>query len=75
MTEASRVLCLRVSISGYDKDIYHLLSYSFGQCIAITEIVDFNIFYVIAICDIHLSINVVRGRVRGGRRSRLCHRT
>ena len=39
------------------RSIYHLLSRAFGQRVAIAEIVDFNISDVVAICDVHLTIN------------------
>lgn len=46
------------NISGYDKSIYHLLSRAFGQCVSIAEVVDLNILDIIAIGDIHVSIDV-----------------
>ena len=45
-------------ISGYNKCIYHLLSCAFGQCVSITEIVDLDVLDVVAICNIHITIDV-----------------
>lgn len=56
------------SISGYDKNIYHLLCCAFSQCVAISEVVHFNIFNIVSIRNIHFSIYVTRTRPRHSRR-------
>ena len=45
-------------ISGYNKCIYHLLSCAFGQCVSITEIVDLDVLDVVAVCNVHITIDV-----------------
>lgn len=50
------------NISGYDKSIYHLLCRAFGQCVSIAEVVDLDVLNIIAIGDIHVSVNVARTR-------------
>jgi hypothetical protein len=39
------------------RSIYHLLSRTFSQCITISQIIDFDVFDIIAVCDIHLTID------------------
>ncbi len=46
------------SISGHDKSIYHLLCCDFGQCISIPEVIDLDIFDVVSVCDVHVTIDV-----------------
>lgn len=46
------------SISGHDKNIYHLLCRAFGQCVPISQIIDLNVFDVVAICDVHIAIDI-----------------
>ena len=46
------------SISGYDKDIYHLLCLAFGQHISISKVVDLDIFDVVPVCNVHITINI-----------------
>ena len=46
------------SISGYDKDIYHLLCLAFCQHISVSEVVDLDVLDVVPICNIHITINV-----------------
>ena len=50
------------SISGYDKDIYHLLRLAFGQHISISKVVNLDILDVIPICNIHVTINITCAR-------------
>ena len=45
-------------ISGYDKCIYHLLCRDFGQCVSITEIIDFDILDVVAVRNVHIAIDI-----------------
>ena len=40
---------------GYDKNIYHLLCRSFGQCIAISQIVHLDVFDIVAILCVDFS--------------------
>lgn len=54
------------SISGHDRNIYHLLRGAFGQCISIPQIIDFDILNVVAIRDIHITINIACTRARIG---------
>jgi hypothetical protein len=60
-------------ISGYDRDIYHLLRRAFGQGITISKIVDLDVFDIISVGYIHLTIYVAR--TLGTRRGRFCGRT
>lgn len=53
------------SISEYNWSIYHFLCCAFGQCVSILEIVDLNVFDIIAVCDIHITIDVACARPRG----------
>lgn len=46
--------------------IYHLLSRSLGQGVAVAQIIDFNILDIIAVCDIDLGIQL--GRTFNSRR-------
>lgn len=46
------------SISGHDKIIYHLLCRAFGQCISISEVIDLDIFDVITICNVHITVDI-----------------
>lgn len=62
------------SISGYDKNIYHLLCCAFGQCIAISEVVHFNIFNIVSIRNIHVSIYIARARPRHSGRGDFAYR-
>lgn len=39
------------------RSIYHLLRRTFGQCITITEVIDFDVFDIVAIRNIHLTID------------------
>lgn len=39
------------------RSIYHLLCRAFGQCVAISQIVDFNISNVVAVRNIHLTVH------------------
>ena len=52
------------SISEYNWSIYHLLCSAFSQCVSILKIVDLDVFDVIAVCDIHVAIDVARARAR-----------
>lgn len=52
------------SISGYDKDIYHLLRLAFCQHISISKVIDLDVLDVISICNIHITINITRARAR-----------
>ena len=49
-----------------NKSIYHLLCRAFGQCVSVPEIVDFDVFDVITVCDIDLAINIAGTLARGG---------
>ena len=60
------------SISGHNRDIYHLLRGAFGQCISISKIVDFDVFDVVPIRNVHIAIDVAgTGACIGIWRSRL----
>ena len=48
---------LDVSVKYNTRSIYHLLCRAFGQCVAISQVVDFNIANVVAICNVHLTID------------------
>lgn len=50
-----------------NRKIYHLLSRAFGQCVAIAQIVDFNVFDVIAVIHVYVTIQLGR-TLAGGRR-------
>jgi hypothetical protein len=39
------------------RSIYHLLRRTFGQCVAIAQVVDFNISDVIAVRNVHITID------------------
>lgn len=55
------------------RSIYHLLSRAFGQCITVAQVVDLNIPDIVAIRDIHLSIDCACAIAGArGRRGRLC---
>ena len=49
-----------------NKSIYHLLCRAFGQCVSVPEIVDFDVFDVIAVCDINFAVNIAGTLARGG---------
>ena len=49
-----------------NKSIYHLLCRAFGQCVSVPEIVDFDVFDVITVCDIDLAVNIAGTLARGG---------
>jgi hypothetical protein len=51
----------------YNKDIYHLLRRAFGQCIAIAQIVDFDVLDIVTIGDINFAIEVACALACGGR--------
>ena len=51
-------------ISGYDKNIYHLLCGAFRESISISKVIDFDIFDVIAISDVHVSVDIASARTR-----------
>ena len=55
------------SISGRDKNIYHFLCRAFGQCVTISQIIDFNILDVVAIRDVNFAIDVACALTRGRR--------
>jgi hypothetical protein len=38
-------------------DIYHLLSRAFGQGVSISEVVDFDIFDVVTVCNVYVAID------------------
>lgn len=46
------------SISGYNKSIYHLLCGSFGQCVAIPKVINFNVLDIVAIGNVHVAIDI-----------------
>lgn len=52
----------------YSKDIYHLLSGAFSQCIAVPQIVDFNVFDIVTIGDIDFAIEIACALASRGRR-------
>lgn len=51
-------------ISGYDKNIYHLLSRAFRQSVSIAEIVDLDIFDIVSIRNVHITVDVACTRAR-----------
>lgn len=65
-------------ISGLTRVIYHLLCGSFGQCISISEIINFDVFDIVTVGYIHVSIDVASagsgsfGWGRGSSSSRAC---
>ena len=61
-------------ISGYDKNIYHLLCRAFSQGVSITEVVNFDIFYVVSVRNIHISIDITCARSRNAGRGDFAHR-
>lgn len=56
------------NISGYDRDIYHLLCRALGQCVAVTKVVDFNVLDVVAVRDVNVTIKSRRREGPGGGR-------
>jgi hypothetical protein len=46
-----------ISVDIDTRSIYHLLSRSFCQCVTISQVVDLYIPDVVAICNIHLTID------------------
>lgn len=62
----------RLAVPGISADAkrnnYHLLGGTLGQCVAVAQVIDFNVFDVIAVSNIDFGIQLlsVRG---GGRRS------
>lgn len=39
---------------------YHLLRGALGQEVSVPKIVDFDILYVVSVCDIHLAVDLGR---------------
>jgi len=39
------------------RSIYHLLCRTFGQCVAVAQVIDLDISNVVAICNIHFTID------------------
>lgn len=60
------------NISGYDRDIYHLLCGALGQSVAVTKVVDFNVLDIIAVGHVNVAIQFRRsvGARRCGFRNR-----
>ena len=62
------------NISGYDRNIYHLLGRAICQSVAVSEIVDFDVLDVIPVGYVNFSAEfrrrdcLVRRRFRGSRR-------
>jgi hypothetical protein len=58
------------------KNNYHLLCRDLGDQVAVSQVVDFNVLYVVAVGNIHLAIDPAsrgsagRGHVRSGRSRR-----
>ena len=50
--------CLGGASVDMTRVIYHLLSRSFGQCISVAEIVDFDVADVVAVGNVHFSVDV-----------------
>ena len=48
---------LRISVE-YNWSIYHLLCCAFGQCVPIFEVVDLDVLDVVAIRDVHVTVDV-----------------
>jgi len=48
------------SISGHDKNIYHFLSRAFRQCVAIPQIIDFDVFNIVTIRNVDFTIDIAR---------------
>jgi len=46
--------------------IYHLLSRTLGQGVAIAQVIDLNVFDVISICDVNCRIRLVGARLVQG---------
>jgi hypothetical protein len=51
-----------VSVEYNTRSIYHLLRRTFGQCVTIAEVIDFDVFDVVAIIHVHLPI-YMRGAI------------
>jgi hypothetical protein len=47
---------LDLSVEYNTRSIYHLLSISFGQCITIAQVIYYDVFDVIAIGHVHLTV-------------------
>jgi hypothetical protein len=61
------------TISEHNQDIYHLLSRAFRQCVAIPQVIDFDIFDIVTILLVNLSIDLANALSRG--RPVFCYRT
>lgn len=48
------------------RSIYHLLSRAFGQCVAVAKIVHFDVSNVVAVCNVHLTIDCAGAVSAGG---------
>ena len=48
------------NISGYDRDIYHLLCGALGQSVAVAKVVDFDVLDVIAVGYVDVAIKLRR---------------
>lgn len=41
--------------------IHHLLSRAFGQCVSVSEVIDFDVTDVISVCDVHVAVDCSDG--------------
>ena len=71
-TRTGKLVAEPRSISGMSiKDIYHLLSGALGQCVPVSQIIDFDIFDVVAVLLVDIGFELACA-LPGGRRSDLC---
>ena len=49
---------------GCNRNIYHLLGRPFGECVAILQVVDFDIFDVVAVLCVYISSAIATSRRR-----------
>lgn len=60
MNPAKRFESLKISVGKCYKNIYHLLSGTFSQCVAIAQVVDFDVFDVVAVLLVNLGLELAR---------------
>ena len=47
------------------KDIYHFLCRSFGERVAVAQVVDFDVPDVVSVCDVNITVDIARALARG----------
>lgn len=51
-----------LGVSVDSKNIYHLLCGTLGQCVSITQIIDLDVFDVVPIRNVHITVDVAGAR-------------